>query len=191
MKGLERVHARQYLLECPAAARQMHLVHANACSTRLRTPQSVQAPNLATRPTSTLRPPSSVRFGLYDDFDAYLISRRTISSLQTPKRNPVVSSNSSTQSSIDASETTSSAAGSIDIDDIQAHKKAAVQQAFLNGTLGFGFSAGGLVFPYYGACTSQAPAYSHLLKIIGPGFTLLQLGIIGSQAVHSSSTLCR
>jgi hypothetical protein len=33
---------------------------------------------------------------------------------------------------------------------IKAHKRAAVQQAYLNDTLGFGFSAGGLVFPYYG-----------------------------------------
>ncbi|WIA18834.1 hypothetical protein OEZ85_003513 [Tetradesmus obliquus] len=48
-----------------------------------------------------------------------------------------------------SSSESSSGLSGMTIDDIKAHKRAAVQQAYLNGTLGFGFSAGGLVFPYY------------------------------------------
>jgi hypothetical protein len=65
------------------------------------------------------------------------------------------SSSSSPASSMDVSDTGSSSESSssladMTLEDLKAHKRAAVQQAYLNGTLGFGFSAGGLVFPYYG-----------------------------------------
>uniref|UniRef100_A0A383W6G1 Patatin n=1 Tax=Tetradesmus obliquus TaxID=3088 RepID=A0A383W6G1_TETOB len=94
---------------------------------------------------------------LPDDFDAMLINRRSLSSVrQTPRSHPLPSdsSSSSPASSMDASDAGSSSESSsglsgMTIDDIKAHKRAAVQQAYLNGTLGFGFSAGGLVFPYY------------------------------------------
>jgi hypothetical protein len=46
--------------------------------------------------------------------------------------------------------------------DVLAHKRAAVQQAFLKGRLGFSFSAGGLMFPYYGALS--APVKTAVLE---------------------------
>jgi hypothetical protein len=98
---------------------------------------------------------------LPDDFDAMLINRRSLSSVQQPPRSHPLPSGSSSSSSgspassMDASDSASSSESSsglsgMTVDDIKAHKRAAVQQAYLNGTLGFGFSAGGLVFPYYG-----------------------------------------
>jgi hypothetical protein len=99
---------------------------------------------------------------LPDDFDAMLINRRSLSSMQQPPKShplPSVSSSSSSSSSpassIDASDSGSSSnissgLSGMTLEDLKAHKRAAVQQAYLNGTLGFGFSAGGLVFPYYG-----------------------------------------
>lgn len=95
-----------------------------------------------------------------------LITRRALSSLepkqQLQHKKHKGSSNSSTTSDTFAPEDSSSISSdsssleaseaelSIDWEDVQAHKRAAVQQAFLNDSLGFGFSAGGLVFPYYG-----------------------------------------
>lgn len=153
MKSLERMQSGHYLYEIPQAARHMHAARSLACNSILRTPQSLDGRKPASRLPNIVVPSSIVRYSFQDDLDASLISRRAISSLQKPKSYPVESSSSSTQSSIDDSDTASSGSGSLEgltVDEIQAHKKAAVQQAFLNGTLGFGFSAGGLVFPYYG-----------------------------------------
>lgn len=118
------------------------------------------------RPARLLRPPVAASM-LPDDFDAMLINRRSLSSVrQTPRSHPLPSdsssSSSSPASSMDASDAGSSSESSsglsgMTIDDIKAHKRAAVQQAYLNGTLGFGFSAGGLVFPYYGEQQGEVP----------------------------------
>lgn len=99
-----------------------------------------------------------------EDLDSMLITRRALSGLEAPKRSqhqradPVSSSASSISaseasvpdSSSDGSSVMSETESSIDWEDVQAHKRAAVQQAFINNSLAFGFSAGGLVFPYYG-----------------------------------------
>lgn len=96
-----------------------------------------------------------------EDLDSMLITRRALSGLEAPKRSQHQSNDSisSSASSISASEASvpdssssvgSEAESSIDWEDVQAHKRAAVQQAFINNSLAFGFSAGGLVFPYYG-----------------------------------------
>ncbi|KAF6257104.1 acyl transferase/acyl hydrolase/lysophospholipase [Scenedesmus sp. NREL 46B-D3] len=111
------------------------------------------------RPARLLRPRIAAGM-LPDDFDAMLINRRSLSSVQKPPRSPSLpsvsntSSSSSAASSMDASDSGSSSESSsglsgMTLEDLKAHKRAAVQQAYLNGTLGFGFSAGGLVFPYY------------------------------------------
>jgi hypothetical protein len=96
-----------------------------------------------------------------EDLDASLITRRGIASLERLQQqqhaaslegrtadsatNPTSSgdgsvsdsSNSSSSSSMERDESGLSWA------EVQEHKRAAVQQAFLNDSLGFGFSAGG------------------------------------------------
>jgi hypothetical protein len=99
-----------------------------------------------------------------EDLDSLLITRRALSSLDGPLRPQQdqssldSTSSSTTEGSSPSSISRSSSEGSIsessvDWEDVQAHKRAAVQQAFINNSLGFGFSAGGLVFPYYGEGT--------------------------------------
>jgi hypothetical protein len=85
-----------------------------------------------------------------EDLDAFLISRRALSSLDAPQTPQQTTSSSSSAGS--------EAESSVDWEDVQGHKRAAVQQAFINNSLAFGFSAGGLVFPYYGACASPLHA---------------------------------
>lgn len=99
-----------------------------------------------------------------EDLDSMLITRRALSGLEAPEASQHKRSDStiSTGSSISASEVSasdsssisgssaSSTLSSVDWEDVQAHKRAAVQQAYINNSLAFGFSAGGLVFPYYG-----------------------------------------
>lgn len=160
MKSLERMQPSHYLYEVPQAARRMHAARSLAYNLRLRTPQSLNGRKLPGRPTNAFLPSRIVRYSFQDDLDASLISRRAIGSLDKPKSYPVDSSSPSAQSSIDGSGTASSGSETVDgltVDEIKAHKKAAVQQAFLNGTLGFGFSAGGLVFPYYGEQRHSRP----------------------------------
>jgi hypothetical protein len=96
-----------------------------------------------------------------EDLESLLIIRRGLSGLDGPLR-PLQDQSSTNSNSSSTSEgsspsriSRSSSEGSIsessvDWEDVQAHKRAAVQQAFINNSLGFGFSAGGLVFPYYG-----------------------------------------
>jgi len=60
---------------------------------------------------------------------------------------------SSTSSSSSSSSSTSPAAlfssDSFDPEESQAAAAQAAREAYMNGTLGFGFSAGGLLFPFY------------------------------------------
>ncbi|KAF8064606.1 HEBP2 [Scenedesmus sp. PABB004] len=98
-----------------------------------------------------------------DDLDFQLIAR-PLSSLQAPKSHPLVREPSAGSSS-SAGAADSSAGSSVDggasssggdaEGEVLAHKRAAVQQAFINGSLGFAFSAGGLVFPYYVGLVSR------------------------------------
>lgn len=92
-----------------------------------------------------------------EDLDSLLITRRALSGLEgTPRRQDSADTSSSARSvssessSSIGSDSESVAQSSVDEEEVKEHKRAAVQQAYLNGSLGFGFSAGGLVFPYYG-----------------------------------------
>eukprot|EP00882_Tetradesmus_deserticola_P013544 GHRQ01014380.1.p1 GENE.GHRQ01014380.1~~GHRQ01014380.1.p1 ORF type:complete len:384 (+),score=86.76 GHRQ01014380.1:169-1152(+) len=108
------------------------------------------------RPARLLRPPIAAGM-LPDDFDSMVIARRFLNSVQLPGSRSLSSGSSSSSSpasstdEFDSGSSTDSSSGlaGMTVEDLKAHKRAAVQQAFLNGTLGFGFSAGGLVFPYY------------------------------------------
>jgi len=130
-----------------------------------------------------------------------LITRRALSSLeptqQLQHKKHQDSSNSSTTSDTFAPEDSSSisdsssiessaseAESSIDWEDVQAHKRAAVQQAFLNDSLGFGFSAGGLVFPYYGeqhACMHKEAAVSYQNNTFKPAVVALLVLVLAVQ----------
>jgi len=78
-----------------------------------------------------------------DDFDSTLISRRALSSLEQPNSYPLPRAESASSSSVGStSEVSDSETGGLSLEEVLEHKKAAIQQAFLNDSLGFGFSAG-------------------------------------------------
>jgi hypothetical protein len=119
-----------------------------------------------------------------EDLDSLLITRRALSGLEGPPRrqdSADTSSSVGSESPLESSNSVGSdsesvAQSSIDEQEVQEHKRAAVQQAYLNGSLGFGFSAGGLVFPYYGEGVSccccgrawilKALRFGALLKLV-------------------------
>eukprot|EP00879_Flechtneria_rotunda_P000290 GHRR01000380.1.p1 GENE.GHRR01000380.1~~GHRR01000380.1.p1 ORF type:complete len:616 (+),score=201.49 GHRR01000380.1:254-2101(+) len=99
-----------------------------------------------------------VTYSMPDDLDTLLISSRGVSNLDQAKQSPLagLDTSSNTRVSDDAASVSSDASSGVSdippgltVEDVIAHKRAAVQQAFLNNSLGFGFSAGGLLFPYY------------------------------------------
>eukprot|EP00775_Hariotina_reticulata_P004212 gene4212-4461_t len=104
---------------------------------------------LCSIPSPSLRGKTILNYSIPDDdFDSALISRRAFSSLEQPSSHPLPRADSASSSST-GSISEDSETGGLSVEEVLEHKKAAIQQAFLNDSLGFGFSAGGLIFPYY------------------------------------------
>jgi hypothetical protein len=196
-------HVRTLGLQLSAPMQQLHAPRGQQHPrTQQPAPRSAPAclPAAARRLSSSRsssRPPLQLARAMPEhDLDAQLIARQAITSLSRFQQqaagpgtaNPPgphstssgteapsgAASDAPDERAAPAPDSSSSAAtGGLSWEEVQEHKRAAVQQAFLNDSLGFGFSAGGLVFPYYGEQRAQACARRAVRRCCAPPLVVL------------------